>query len=239
MGVKADLLDIGQIRALVEKLKASGALLLDPYPEVVPSALEDKLLYLASSIYGGISPLPLFSFKKGGVRYVLSARLHEALADLYPDLKVLYIELEGDPQYPFTAVAVVLRDLGLALNDVFVKRYVCPELMELKVDDVPLARVVRSVVAKYLDVRGPGSAGSLRCVCGMCEDGREEALRKVDIDILATTLLARRQKSRPAARISIAQLDEEDRAIVARVVRGLANPDFKRELLDLLNRYEV
>ncbi|MEM4127613.1 MAG: hypothetical protein QXK62_01015 [Thermoproteus sp.] len=235
--MKADLLGVGQIHVLIEKLKASGAILLDPYPEVVPSVLEDKLLYLTSSIYGGISPLPLFSFKKGGVRYILSAKLHEALADLYPDLKVLYIELEDDPQYPFTAIAIVLRDLGLTLNDGFVKMYICPELAELKYDDLPLARAVRSVVAKYLDVRSFGSADSLRCICGMCEDRREEKTR-VDIDILAGALLARRQKTRPI-RISIAQLDEEDRIIVARVIRGLANPDFKRELLDLLNRYEV
>jgi hypothetical protein len=232
MEVKVDLIDVDALAGLVG---GERVLVIDPYPEVVPTAVEDKLLYLSSSIYGGISPLPLFSFSKGETRYLLSPRLHRSLADLMPGLKALYIEVVGEPQYPFTAVALVLSDLGINVAEAFLREYVCPELAALEEDDVPLARAIRSAVSKYLAVAASSpSPRSIRCFCGLCEDrgGR------LDLDVLALDL-KRRTAPRARRRDGLADLGEEDRAIVLRVIRGLSIPEFRRELLDLLNRYEV
>lgn len=229
MTVKAELLGITELRRALAGI--DDAVVLDPYPEVVPAALEDKLLYLTTSIYGGISPLPLFSFRKDGVHFVLSLRLHDMLAELVPDLKALFIEVLEEPQYPFTAVAIVLRDLGVGVNEKYLKEYVCPELASLEQDDVPLAKSIKSAISKFLAMPPGSSARSLRCLCGLCEERRQP-----DIDSLALALFKRRIERRSP---SLADLDEEDRAIVMRVIRGLSNQSFKRELIDLLNRYEL
>ncbi len=230
--IKADLLDISSLRDMLRDLK--DAVVLDPYPEVVPTVLEDKLLYLTSSIYGGISPLPLFSFRKEGARYVLSPKLHEMLAELVPSLKVLYIDIAGEPQYPFTAVSVVLRDLGVSINGRFLKEYVCPELRSLEQDDIPLARSIKSVISRFAPVPSGSSARSLRCLCGLCEE------KSLDLDSLALAIFKEgKHAERRSRRFNLAELDEEDRAIVVRVIRGLSIPEFRRELIDLLNRYEV
>ncbi len=232
MEVKVDLIDVDALAGLVG---GERVLVIDPYPEVVPTAVEDKLLYLSSSIYGGISPLPLFSFSKGKARYLLSPRLHKSLADLMPGLKALYIEVVGEPQYPFTAVALVLSDLGVNVAEAFLREYVCPELAALEEDDVPLARAIRSAVSKYLAVAASSSSPrSIRCFCGLCEDRGDW----LDLDVLAQDL-KRRTVPRARRRDGLADLGEEDRAIVLRVIRGLSIPEFRRELLDLLNRYEV
>ncbi|AEA12119.1 hypothetical protein TUZN_0627 [Thermoproteus uzoniensis 768-20] len=233
MDVKIDIINADNLADFLRK--QAGATVIDPYPEIVPTALEDKLLYLASSIYGGISPLPLFSFEKGGSRYLLSPRLHKLLADLMPGLKVLHIEVVGEPQYPFTAIALVLRDLGISADEEFLKEHVCPELAALEEDDVPLARAIRSAVSKYLTIAPSGaSTRSIRCLCGLCED-RGSGL---DLDALALSL-TKRSVSRAYSRRGLTELNDEDRAIIMRVIRGLSIPEFRRELIDLLNRYEV
>lgn len=237
MKVKVDILAVREAELLVERLRSAGAVVVDPYPEAIPTLLQDKLLYLSSSIYGNLSPLPLFEFEKGGRRYVLSNRVHAELAELLPDLKVIHVDVREEALYPFAALALVLNDLGLTrLNRKFLNEYVCPEVQQLDQDDVPLAQEIRKVLSKYFKL---WRRGTLWKLCGLEPINGERS--DIDIDTIAVRIVESNRKLKPS--ISVDELEiglrGEDKALLARVARGLRIPGFRAELEELLRRYDL
>lgn len=236
MEIGAELLSFRYALEKARELEAAGAELVDPYPEVLPTAVEDKLLYLSSSVYGRIAPVPLFYFEHGGRAYMLTHRLHYAVAQLLgEEINILFIYTKN-PIYPFTAISIILYDLGFKKqNKNFIEKYICPEVREITGSHIPLADKIRHILNRYLAIRPAGGAvETLRCLCGLCGDDARDLTAEV------RSLKAGSPKAERADLSDLFDLlDDGERRLMTRIIRGFTIPGFKGELEELLKKYGI
>ncbi|MBP1448464.1 MAG: hypothetical protein JZD41_00370, partial [Thermoproteus sp.] len=203
------------------------------------TVVEDKLLYLSSSVYGRVIPVPLFYFERGGRTYMLSPKLHYAAAQLIGDeAKALLIHTR-DPVYPFTAISIILYDLGFRKqNKDYIEKYVCPEIRDIADGHIPLADKIRRVLNRYLAVKpAAGAVETLRCLCGLCDDARDLAVEVESLKAEIKAISLRVERADLGSLFDL--LDDVERGLVMRVIRGFTIPGFKGELEWLLKKYGI